>query len=461
MEKLLKILHLKKNNISDIEDHTLERDRKIFLTIISGILAQGLSNSIPLITTKFSLNYLGVEIYGLWMAITSFFSFFVFADLGLGNGLQTELSRAVGKDDNLIIRKLISSAFFLLIGVSLILIAVFILIYPYINWDSVMNVKVENMINLSGKIIVLIVLSKLFSIPLGLIQRIQNAIQEGYKSNLWSCISIFITLLVILFIIFFDFGKLNLIGFSAFIPVLVLLLNIIVFFFLEKKELIPKFKYFDKKIAVQLLNTGIAFFFLSILTSISLSMDTYIVAKNGTFSETSVYSITFKLIFLIRVISNMISTPLWAANGEALERGEYAWVGKKAFQMALLSLFLSVGASIFLFIVINPLLLWINKELSVSFLILGGMCLLQIAIAVINPYFMILNAERKIKCQIFIFLLYSLISLILKFYFSKVYSITVIPWIGAVSYILIVVPYIFFKAKNIVTKGEKNNDNSY
>ena len=81
MEKLLKILHLKKNNISDIEDHTLERDRKIFLTIISGILAQGLSNSIPLITTKFSLNYLGVEIYGLWMAITSFFSFFVFADL--------------------------------------------------------------------------------------------------------------------------------------------------------------------------------------------------------------------------------------------------------------------------------------------------------------------------------------------------------------------------------------------
>ena len=74
---------------------------------------------------------------------------------------------------------------------------------------------------------------------------------------------------------------------------------------------------------------------------------------------------------------------------------------------------------------------------------------------------MILNAERKIKCQIFIFLLYSLISLILKFYFSKIYSITVIPWIGAVSYILIVVPYIFFKAKNIVTKGEKNNDNSY
>ena len=58
-------------------------------------------------------------------------------------------------------------------------------------------------------------------------------------------------------------------------------------------------------------------------------------------------------------------------------------------------------------------------------------------------------------------LLYSLISLILKFYFSKIYSITVIPWIGAVSYILIVVPYIFFKAKNIVTKGEKNNDNSY
>ena len=75
MEKLLRILHLKKNNILDKENHTLERDRRIFLTIISGIVAQGLSNAIPLITTKFSLNYLGVEIYGLWMAITSFFSF--------------------------------------------------------------------------------------------------------------------------------------------------------------------------------------------------------------------------------------------------------------------------------------------------------------------------------------------------------------------------------------------------
>lgn len=455
MEKLLRILHLKKDNILDKENHTLERDRRIFLTIISGIVAQGLSNAIPLITTKFSLNYLGVEIYGLWMAITSFFSFFVFADLGLGNGLQTELSRAVGKDDNIIIKKLISSAFFLLMGISFVLILIFLFVYPYINWDSIMNVKMGNMESFLGKIIVLIVLSKLLSIPLGLIQRIQNSFQEGYKSNLWSCISVFMTLLVIMFVVFFDFGKLNLIGFSAFIPVLVLLLNIVVFFFLEKKELTPRFKYFDKKITVQLLNTGIAFFLLSILTSISLSMDTYIVAKNGTFSETSVYSITFKLVFLIIVISNMISTPLWAANGEALERGEYTWVRKKAFQMALLSLFLSVGASLFLFIIINPLLLWINKELSISFFILGGMCLLQIAVAGINPYFMILNAERKIKCQIFIFLLYSLISLTLKFYFSKIYSVAVIPWIGAISYILIVVPYIFLKAKKIVTKGEK------
>ena len=137
----LKVI-LAKHDLSTEEGKQLEREKRIYITAITAAISKVITTLIPLITAKVTLSYLGEELYGLWATITSFFAFFAFADLGLGNGLQTELSRASGIDDNVVqCRKLISNAFLMLSAVASVLIISLLVANPFINWASIMNAK--------------------------------------------------------------------------------------------------------------------------------------------------------------------------------------------------------------------------------------------------------------------------------------------------------------------------------
>lgn len=439
-----------KYDTSTEEGRHKDRERKIALTAITAAIAKIIATAIPLITVKFSLGYLGDEIYGLWATVTSFFSLFTFADLGLGNGLQTELSRATGKDDPQLCKKLISSAYFMLTLVASAILLVFIVIYPFTNWGALMNAQTERSIALAGGVVFAIVCSKILNIPLALVQRTQISFQEGYKSNLWQCAGSVLSLISVIVISQFNLGSLTLIWASSMIVVVVSLLNMVVFFGFQKKEYRPRFKLVDKGLARQLLTTGIAFFFLSILTSVSLSLDSFIVAKTTALAEATPYSIAYKIAHLIGIISAMLSTPMWAANGEALARGDYAWVRRRTKSMAQLSAVLSIGASLFLIVLSKPVLGWLKEGMEIPIMTLVGMCLLQVAISIINPYFMVLNAGKKIKEQICSFAIYTVISIPLKYVLALHFGSVAIAWVGALCYIVIIVPYTYYCSKKVL-----------
>lgn len=456
---MLRVVFHKPYDVSTQEGRRLERERRIALTALTGALAKMIATAIPLITVKFSLNYLGSETYGLWAAVTSFFSLFAFADLGLGNGLQTELSRATGTDDMTLCRKLVSSAYFMLSLVAGSLLLVFILIYPFINWASLMNAQTETAVALAGSVVLAIVVSKLLNIPVALVQRTQIAIQEGYKSNIWQCAASVLSLVSVIFVSTLDLGPLTMIWFSSLIVVIIALMNMIVFFGFQRKDLRPSFKMVDKKLLKVLMTTGIAFFFLSILTSLSLSLDSFIVAKTASLSDATPYSIAYKIAHLIGIVSTMLSTPLWAANGEALERGDYKWVKKRTNSMAALSLLISGAASLFLIAVANPILSWMKPGMTLSIQTLIGMCLMQVGVATISPYFMILNAGRVIKKQIFIYGVFTVISLGLKYFLAPVYGTVGIAWIGALCYIAIIMPFTYITSQKVLRAEKSHAEN--
>jgi len=237
---------------------------------------------------------------------------------------------------------------------------------------------------------------------------------------------------------------------SAFVVVIVYIANTFYFFCVARKDIKPKFKYVDSKISKMLLKTGMLFFLLSILTSVSLSLDNFIVTKVVSLKETSSYSIAYKIASFIGIISTMLSTPLWAANGEALARGDYIWVRKQTRKMTGLSFILSTIASIGLCVVAKPVLHWLGKDISVSFGILIGMCLTQILVATTNPMFMVLNASKKVIVQMIMYGIYAAASISLKFYFGTLYGAIAVPWSGAIAFFLIIVPILFFEYRKVV-----------
>lgn len=435
-----------KYDTSTADGRSMERARGIALTALTAMLAKAFAMAVPLITVRITLSYMGEEIYGLWTTVTSFFTMFSFADLGLGSGLQTELSKATATDDKQYCRKLVSSCYTMLAGVALALMVIFVCIYPFVNWAGLVNASTERTIALAGGVVMAIVTSRVVNVPLALIQRTQFAMQEGYRNNLWNCTGNILSLLFVQVVYYLDLGVLTMIWASSLITVIVAAVNMVVYFKWQRPELKPRFSEFDKKISKRLLHTGVLFFILSIFTSLSLSIDNFIVAHACSLSEVTPYSVMYKIVSMIGVVSSMLSSPMWSANGEAMQRGEYQWVRKTTTKMALISLLFALICSIGIFVLIQPAL-WLLTDGAVqaNYSILFGMCLLQIAISVTNPYFMILNGAGIIKFQIFNYIIYAAISLPFKYVLGIKFGAEAITWCGAITYIILLTVPTFYR----------------
>ena len=454
IKQYIKLIFHGHYDTSTPEGRGLERSRNIALTAITAMLAKVMSMIIPLVTVRITLSYMGEEIYGLWSAVTSFFTLFAFADLGLGSGLQTELSKASALEDKSIAKRLVSSTYVMLSAVASFFIIVFLIAYPFVDWAKVINAETEKTIAIVGSVVMAIVIPKFLNIPLALIQRTQTAMQEGYRTNLWSCSANLLSLIFVIIIYYMDLGVLALIWASSMISVIVALVNMIVYFRFQRPELKPKFGMFDIAICKRMLSTGLQFFVLSIFTSLSLSIDNYIVAQTCSLAEVTPYSIMYKIVHLISVITVMLSTPLWAANGEAMQRGEYDWVKKATKKIVLISFAFSVASSLALFVLIKPALFIVTDgAVTADYSLLAAMCLMQIAVSITSPFFMTLNAAKIVKFQIYTYLVYALVSLPLKFVLGDMFGMVAITWVGFVSYvILLTIPTMHKSLKYLKSK---------
>ena len=436
---------------SNEEGRGKERLRRIALTALTALMAQFVAVITPLITIRITIPYLGEEIYGLWITVVSFFAMMTYADLGFGSGLQTELSRASASDDTMKCKKMVSSTYVVLSSIAFVLIAVFLLVYPYVNWGRLFNAQTSDSIQLAGPVVMAILIPKLLNIPLAIIQRTQNAMQEAYNTNLWQIAGNILSLLLVVIVSVVDGNKIFMILSSTGIIVVVALFNMIYYFTKQRSELCPSISCFDGKIAKGIFKTGILFCILSVFTTMSLSIDNWIVARISELANVTSYSIMLRLANLINMVSLMLSAPLWSANGEALARGDMRWVKNNTDRMAKLSLGLAVCISLLLLFFARPVIGFLTKGIVVpDYFMLLGMCILNILVSFTNPYFMVLNGGKVIIFQIFTYVIFSVVSLPLKFILGTWLGIEYIPWITFVIYLFVLTLPTYKKAGKVL-----------
>ncbi|MEO8251745.1 MAG: hypothetical protein ABI578_04635, partial [Chloroflexota bacterium] len=170
-----------------------ERYRRAALTAIASGGARVVSLATLLLTVPITLGYLGSEQYGVVVTITALTAMLVFADFGLGNGLMNLVATAKGRDDHPAIVRSISSAFFMLTAVAIALSVPAYLLYRFVPWTSFMNVGPERAGEVSAAIAIFLA-SVLINLPLGIVHRVQLALQEGFVNSLWNAIGSVATL---------------------------------------------------------------------------------------------------------------------------------------------------------------------------------------------------------------------------------------------------------------------------
>jgi O-antigen/teichoic acid export membrane protein len=399
-----------------------ERYRRIALSTGTSIFHKLVTVFTGLISIPLTVNYLGEERFGLWMAITSVIALLAFADLGLGNGLVNAVAKAEGENDLEYLQKAVSSTFFILLVVSLVFSVVLFILYPLVNWSSIFNVQTKVAITESGPTIFVLMSFFILNIPLGIISKIRIGLQEGYQDNFWLGMGAIIGFMGVLITIYFKLGLPYLVGSIMVGPLVALIANGYLLFY-KRLYLLPKFNNFNFNISKNLLKVGFYFFLLQAFAVLSNSADNIIIAQVMGISSVATYAITKKL-FLIIQITQFVIAPMWPAFIESLSRKNYRWAKSSLIKILKYSMFFGALTALPLLFFGDAIIkFWINENVIPSFYLLFGFFLFTIFQNYGGSMSVFLNNEDLIKKQLVFYSIASISALILQIVFIKIFGL--------------------------------------
>ncbi|WP_051973625.1 lipopolysaccharide biosynthesis protein [Cryobacterium sp. MLB-32] len=417
------------------------RTRALLLGIATGLGSRVLTLAAPLLTIPVTLHYLGADLFGFWMIVTSITAIGMFADLGLGNGLLTRLVWAVAEHDAERAKTLVSTAYLTLGGVALMLLAVIWLVVPSIDWQRIES-QSATLQPATAQVVAGLALSAFaITIPLSLVQRVQYALQEAWKSNTWQVAGAIATIAAVYAAALLDLGVVAVIAAAVFAGPFVILLNNVFYYAVSHRELTPTLRTASTSAAGSLLRVGFAFFFLSILTSVSLNVDNLIVAKVADLPTVSQFAITTKLFALLALAVTLVALPLWPANGEALARGDVSWVRRTTRAMVLFSVGAVALGGIVLVLARNLIAqLWLGDGHGISLGLALSLTLWSIVIAFCSPFFSVQNSVGRLSYQYVGWGLFAAASIPLKFLLYPLLGLAGIPLAGVAAYLMFLLP---------------------
>ena len=426
-----------------------ERYRRVALTTMTSVGAKGLATLAALVSVPLTLGYLGKERYGLWMTISSMVAMLSFADFGMGNGLLNAVAVANGKNDRESMRKFVSSAFFLLSGIAVVLASSFAVAYPWVRWSSLFNVTTRLARNEAGPAVLALAVCFVVNLPLGIVQRIRMGHQEGFTNDAWQSAGSLLSLMAVLLSVRLKWGLPQLILAVAGAPVAVTALNGASLFGRLRPWLLPRWHNFQWVAARALASNGFLFFLLQIGYVVSFSSDNLIVAQVLGASAVPQYAVAQKVFLMVVVMQTTWLAPLWPAYGEAIQRGDIAWVRRTLKRSLVTAVVVSGGLSAVLVAISRPLFrLWVGPELVPPWPLTIGFAVWAVLQAAGSAVAMYLNGNNALVFELCLSVALLVVATPLKILLCLLVGSAGVAWGGLIAYVFAVaLPLIFVLPK--------------
>ena len=203
---LKRCLRFRPFDVTTQEGRSEERHRQILLTTISSGGSKILAVAISFLMIPLTLDYLGTERFGLWMAISSTVAMLSFADLGIGSGLMNAIATAYGKNDIQAIRKKISVGLFLLGVIASVIILIFFIFEGLIPWGKLFNINSELAAEVAVPTITVVVVWFAISMPAGVAIKVLMGLQRGFAANIWLATASIASLICVIGVVHFEGG---------------------------------------------------------------------------------------------------------------------------------------------------------------------------------------------------------------------------------------------------------------
>ena len=118
---------------------TDNRSKKMYKNTAVMIGIRGISMILTLISAPIMLRHVDRADYGVLLTLTSIVGWVGYMDIGLGNGLRNKLPEFLAKGDFHSAKKIVSGCYVTLAIYVALIIAIFLIISPFVDWLGVLN----------------------------------------------------------------------------------------------------------------------------------------------------------------------------------------------------------------------------------------------------------------------------------------------------------------------------------
>lgn len=437
MNFLIRVKHILQKNSFETDSEEVraqERHRHIFLTSLASGFAMLLNIVISLIVIPLSFGYLGVERFGLWMAISSAVAMLGFADLGVGSGLMNAVSYAHGKDDNNDIRRKIMAGLLLLGLIGVVVIIVFIAFYPRIEWSSLFKTSSSLAIEELAPTIAVVVLFFALSIPAGVGPKVMMGLQMGAYANIWRSIGSVAGLVAVLAVIDSKGGLPYLALATVAPPVIVSVLAGFYFFYMQRSSLRPKLSELSIHEVKGLANVSGLFLVLQISGLVAFQSDNLIISHYLGSESVAIYAVAFKLFTLPTVFIGLFLAAMWPAYAEAYSRGDKEWIYKTfSKSIRLSSIIVFPIALVLLFFGKFIIEKWVGRAAVPSWNLLIGLFFWAVLNIFGGNFAVVLNGFGIIRFQVITSASMAIVNIILSVWLVQLIGVAGAVWGSVLS----------------------------
>jgi O-antigen/teichoic acid export membrane protein len=440
-------------DVSKEQGRSDERYRLVIISMVCNVMSRGTSMVVMIYTVSLTIPYLGVERFGVWMTIASFFGMLSFLDLGVGNALTNKVSQVAAQNNPKLLRKIISGGLGFLFILGCIIGVLLFSLTSLLPWGKL--IKVKDIATGSEILNTIAVFSVLFgfSIFSNGIQRIFAGLQRAFIGHLFSLSGSILSLL------FLWFATKQ----QATIPYLLVatfgvqsIANLGLLFILAKRRMFALKNIFKnvRLEAKHLLRVGGLFFILQIGTMIGWGADSLIIASTLGASQVAIFNIVQRLYQFISQPMAIINGPLWGAYADAQAHKDRTFIVSTLINSLLLTATCSIVGGGLLFLMSHKLItLWTKGLVAVPVTFVFMFFIWTICDTIGNAFAMMMNGCGIVREQVIAVLLLTTIALPVKLIVINNFGLTEMLFSYTVMYCLVaLLVYGFFYKKTLIGK---------
>lgn len=402
-----------------------KRSSRAKKNMLASLFLKGIDGIIYLAVVPATLGFLDKYSYGLWLTINAVLTWINSFDIGLGNGLRNCLTKAIAVEDYEKGRIYISTTYFLLALLSIVIMCVFMMLNIWIDWYSFFNVDHDLIPNLK-EVIIYSFLFFCISFVLNIINSVYMALQLNAVSNSFKAVGYLLSLLLIIILrATIGHGSLMIVAliFSA-IPCLVYLVVTPITFARFYPELKPSISLVRLKGYVKsLFVVGVNFFIMQMCVLI-LQFSTNIVISNLFGPEqVTPFNIANRYMYIGVLLMTVIIAPIWSAVTDAYARGDWEWIKRTQKKIQRITLLLGVFLCFLLMISKSVYQLWVGSDVEIPFAITFLNALYVFLLIWSTGQSTFLNGLNILRVQLYANIFQALLFFPLVYYLGRLYGI--------------------------------------